>query len=230
MWRGFYSPKVAFAQLRFHDLTGILATFTGRNDPLNCLEATELMSSDYGLQIGQALKAVARLHADTSKLLVDCDKQIGKERRSLFGNYATRDLSYNVKADFWMPEGVFRYYDAGSLAVDTVTVIFFLPARSGGPEIVPQPIFAVGRIQYADGTTSKDADVKSICNAWDLWWLFLKSGSKPELGTAFHGSDLDNGRIAWARWIAIPLVSISSIEGVTKLFDEIAGESSAATE
>src|ERR1019366_83724 len=122
------------------------------------------MDSDYGVKLGQALRAVARLHAVTSKLLLDCDKYIRKGRRSLFGNYVTRDLTYNVKADFWMPEGVYRHYDAGQLTVDSVTVTFFLPPGAGDPDSVPQPLFQVGQTQYSPVNAGKGADVKSVCN------------------------------------------------------------------
>lgn len=179
------------------------------------------MDSDYGLKLGQALRAVARLHADTSKLLLDCDKHIGKGRRSLFGNFVTRDLTYNVKADFWMPEGLFRHYDAGLFLVDSITVTFFMPAGSGDPESVPQPLFKAGRIQYARDKAGKEADVKSVCDAWDLWWLFFKGGPKPELQQPLECADVGNGRIAWARYIAVPLISISSIQDVCKLMNTV---------
>ncbi len=185
-----------------------------------------LTASDYGLQIGQALKAVARLHADTSKLLLDCDKHIGKRRRSVFGSFVTRDLTYNVKADFWMPEGVYRFYDAGSLMVDALTVTFFMPERSGDPEAVPQSILTVGRIQYADSARTKGGDVKSVCDPWDLWLAFFRGGSKPQFQTILEGADLADGRIAWACWIAVPLVSISyglAIKGSARHSESLAG-------
>jgi len=184
------------------------------------------MDSDYGVKLGQALGAVARLHADTSKLLVDCDKHIGKGRRSLFRSYVTRDLTYNVKADFWMPEGVFRHYDAGGLLVDSVTVTFFMPPSSGDPDSVPQPLFQVGRIQYRADGPGKAADVKSVCQAWDLWWLFFKLERKIELGRVLECADVEDGRIAWARYIAVPLVSISSIEDAIGLYGRVTQQAS----
>ena len=180
-----------------------------------------LTSSDYGFQIGQALKAVSHLHSDTSKLLLDCDKHVGKGRRSLFGNFVTRDLTYSVKADFWMPEGVYRYYDAGSMIVDAITVTFFMPESSGDPDSVPQPLFTAGRIRYPDVKGPNSVDVKNLCDAWDLWWVFFKGAPTPELERIFEGTDLDNGRIAWARCITVPLFSISSIEDVITLMARI---------
>lgn len=99
------------------------------------------MTNEYGERIAGALKAIAMLHSDTSKLLVDCDKQIGKDRKSVFANYATRDLTYNVKAECWMAEGVYRYYEAGPLLVDGVTVTFFNKKEH------TEPLLKVSRIR-----------------------------------------------------------------------------------
>ncbi len=175
---------------------------------------------DYGLQLGQAIRAVASLHADTSRLMLDCDKYIGKGRRSLFGNWVTRDLTYHVKADCWMPEGVFRYYEAGPVLVDAVAVTFFM--SKGDPETVLQPIFNVGRIQYTVPKAAKEPDLKDLCNGWDLWWLFFKMNEKVKLGEVLECENADSGRIAWARYIGVPLVSISSIEEAVRLAQAIA--------
>jgi hypothetical protein len=110
--------------------------------------------------------------------------------------------------------------------VDAVTVTFFMPERSGDPEMAPQPLLTIGRLQYPGTATPESTDVKNVCNPWDLWWAFFKSGSRPELEQIFYGADLDNSRIAWARWITVPLVSISSIERVTKLMSAITEHSS----
>jgi hypothetical protein len=179
------------------------------------------MDSDYGTQLGQALRAVARLHADTSKLLVDCDKYIGNGRKSLFGNYVTRDLTYNVKADFWMPEGVYRHYDAGGTVVDSITVTFFVPLGAGDPEIARQPLFQVGRTEYNLANAGKGGDLKSVCDPWDLWWLFFKGGPKPELGRVLECADAEKGRIVRSHYIAVPLVSVSSIEDATMLYESV---------
>src|ERR1700722_1838486 len=80
----------------------------------------DMTTTEYGTKIAGALKAVAQMHAETSRLLVDCDKYIGNGRPSVFGSYATRDLTYHYKATFWMAEGVYRYYPAGPDAVEGV--------------------------------------------------------------------------------------------------------------
>jgi hypothetical protein len=78
------------------------------------------MSNDYGLRVGTAIRAVARLHSDTSRLLLDCDGTIGQGRTSIFKNYATSDLTWNVKANHWMAAGIYRYYDTSDIQPRTV--------------------------------------------------------------------------------------------------------------
>ena len=73
--------------------------------------------------------AVRRMHADVSKLLVDSEGTIGKDKVPVFGNWSTQDLTYNFKADYWMAAGVFRIWAARPPAEQTVvealTVRFF---------------------------------------------------------------------------------------------------------
>jgi len=129
-------------------------------------EGIAMMKTENGQKLAGALKAVAQMHSDTSKLLVDCDKHIGKNRKPIFGNYVTRNLTYHVRADHWMPEGVFRYYQAGPLLVDGVSVTFF---NSAQPEY--EPLLKVARIAYStpEGTSHSD----SVCDVWDIWGFSL---------------------------------------------------------
>ena len=178
------------------------------------------MTTEYGQKIAGALKAIAMLHSDTSKLLSDCDKQIGKGRNSIFGNYATRDLTYNVKAACWMAEGVYRYYEAGPRLVDGVTVTFF------NKEADTEPLLKVARIQYANpelgnGPGAEEEGLKAVCGEWDIWRLLFEWAVDRELGKVLMFTDTDQGRIAWARLIAVPLFSISRIEDVTDLMGRV---------
>lgn len=178
------------------------------------------MGTEYGQKIAGALKAIITLHSDTSKLLCDCDKHIGKDRDSVFANYATRDLTYHVRASFWMAEGVYRYYDAGPRLVDGVTVTFF------NREAETEPLLKIARIQYSDtspanGSDSKDEGLRAFCKEWDIWSLFFRFTEERRLGEILTFADADNGRIAWARLIAVPLFSIGRIEDVIELVGRV---------
>jgi hypothetical protein len=178
---------------------------------------TEAVETE-GKSIAAALRAVASFHSDTSKLLVDCDKFIGRGRRSVFGNYATKDLSYNVKANFWMPEGMFRYYEAGPSLVDGVCVTFFNPAGLMDPKLATEPVFKAARIQYRSpesSTTHPSGNgeaLKALCDGWDIWSLFFKFAKEPSFGQVMEFNNIDSGRIEWARLIAVPLLSITRID------------------
>lgn len=105
------------------------------------------MNDDYGQKINLALAAVRRMHADVSKLLVDADGSIGKGKASVFDAYATRDLTYHYRADFWMAEGVYRLYAPKGASdehpVEGLTVRFF--DQEGRIE---EPFLIVGQLKY----------------------------------------------------------------------------------
>jgi hypothetical protein len=173
------------------------------------------MNTEQGQKIAGALKAVAQLHSDTSKLLLDCDAYIANGRRSVFGNNATRDLTWHAKAAHWMAEGVYRFYEGNSLNVDAITVTFFKPDEEF------EPLLKVGRIQYkVPGDGLADA-LRQVCNEWDLWWLYFDSGAARQVGKVIEYSDLDDHRIVWARLIAVPLFTIHRIEDVRQLMTRV---------
>src|SRR5580700_7523452 len=107
------------------------------------------MPEDYGALINGAVRAIVKMHGDTSKLLIDCDKRIGKGRTSVFGNSATRDLKYNVLAEYWMAQAVYRYYLISPNYVESVTVSFW-------EESTAEPMFLLAQIQYASNVALED--------------------------------------------------------------------------
>jgi hypothetical protein len=185
------------------------------------------MNTESGQNIRGALKAIARMHSDSSKLLIDCDTQIGKGRKSVFGEKVTRDLSYKVPTEFWMPEGVFRYYQAGPTLVDGVLITFLNAAASRISEYETEPLLKLARIQYKAPGSHNESDstagLNKICNVWDIWSLFFEKTRVKTLGQVLEYSDVDGGRISWARLISVPLFSIRRIEDVVGLMDRVVG-------
>lgn len=162
------------------------------------------MSVDYGKRLATALAAIRQLHSDTSKLMVDFDsKMFADGWYSVYENYATRDLTYNVKADCWMASGVYRYYakDASPGVVEGLTICFF-------DHRIEEPLLLVSKIFY---NTSAGKPLKEICRAWDIWELFFDRTDKRELGSVYTYRNIDNGRIEWAKVLAVPLLSIKSL-------------------
>jgi hypothetical protein len=169
------------------------------------------MEDEYGILINGAIRAVIRMHGDTSRLLLDCDKAIGKGRPSVFGSTATKELTYSVQAECWMASAVFRYYLAGSNRVEAVTVSFWEGST-------PEPMFLLSQIQYRGDNALKDelAGIKGTCDGWDVWRLYFKWGERtPDVVLTYD--NVDGGRIESACLIAVPLYSINSIDQVVAL-------------
>ena len=134
------------------------------------------MADEYGKKLTTALAAVRQLHSDTSKLMVDFDgKMFAAGWSSVFENIATRDLTYSVRAQFWMAEGVYRYYanDGNPGYIEGLTVAFF-------DKRAEEPLFLAAEIQYR-----MDANklISTVCRAWDIWHLYFgntdTASSKP---------------------------------------------------
>jgi hypothetical protein len=162
------------------------------------------MSVDYGKKLAAALAAICQLHSDTSKLMVDFDSNMSADGwNSVFENFATRELTYNVKAKFWMAQGVYRYYtkDAKPGLVEGLTVVFFDP-------LAEEPLFLTAELQYCMEAKKL---IRNVCDAWDIWWLYFDLTDKRELGRVYRHGNIDNGRIEWAKVLAVPLLSIQSL-------------------
>ena len=173
------------------------------------------MTADYGKKVTMALHAVRRLHSDTSKLLVDCDKKRYAEGcYSVFENVATRDLTYNVNAEYWMAQAVYRYYanDAKPGLVEALTVCFF-------DERIDEPILLTAQFQYQ---VAANELVKDLCAAWDAWDLFFEPpGERKPLGKVHICRKFPRQTLQWGKVLAAPLYSIQRIEDVEQMVQEV---------
>jgi len=176
-----------------------------------------MRDTDYGNKVGQALKAVATMHSQVSRLLSDCDG-LFPDYESVFGNIVTRELTYHVKADFWMAEGVYRYWFKEGQSVVGITAIFH--PWEGKLE---QPLLAVGCIDYSDVTSQ---NIRERCNGWHLWSAMMEWSPQPvRLGEVIELSDPDSkGTIQNIKLIAVPLFQIESLDDVSTLFKGIGVE------
>jgi hypothetical protein len=177
-------------------------------------KAGGFMSDDYGKKLTSALAAIRRLHSDTSKLMVDFDAYMFADGwDSVFENVATRDLTYHVKAKFWMAEGVYRYYTKnpkGGL-VEGLTVVFFDPRAD-------EPLFLTGQLQYR---LEANKLISDACGAWDICRLYFDLIDKRELGRVYRHKNIDNGGIESAKVLAVPLMSIQSLADAQAKLNEI---------
>lgn len=186
-----------------------------------------MSDDDYGRKVGQALAAVRRMHADVSKLLVDAEGAIGKGKVSVFDAYATRDLTYHFKADFWMAEGVFRLYapkpPASEPMVEGLTVRFFDTESR-----IEEPYLIVGQLKYRleGGRTLvdylKDLTDRTDKRGWHLWHAYSDwSGDRRQAGVVLTGGPLTAKRVEWFKVIGVPLFSITSMADVVALMKRV---------
>ena len=170
--------------------------------------------TEYGEKVGTALKAVVQLHTDTSKLLVDFDKKM-PGYSSVFGNVATSELTYHVRAEGWIASGVYRYYARAEKPglIDGITVCFLDPRLT-------EPLLVVAELKYH---LESGADIKQICKPWDIWYLYFDWSSGASEQQIITTKEADHGRIEWAKLKAVPLYTIHQIEDVKQILDEVRG-------
>lgn len=172
------------------------------------------MPTEAGTKMQKGISAVCRMHAAVSKLLVDFDKSVPWSSASVFGNFATKDLTYHTKTSYWMPEGVFRYLSskADPKVVEAITVCF-IDAR------LVEPLLLIGCLEYADDPVQ----AKSVCDGWDLWNLYFewnKDRVEREPIKCKIPPDVAS-RLRAATIIAAPLYSITSMNQVVELMRRV---------
>ena len=174
------------------------------------------MATENGRKMQKALDAVCRMHSEVSKLLIEFDKLAPWPSDSVFGNFATRDLTYNVRASYWMPEGVYRYLHSKTVPglVEGLCACFVHPE-------LEEPALVLGRICYRDSS----GDMRKIVDEWDLWYLYFKWNRDWAIGEPRVCSVPDDGRIKWATLVYTPLYTINSMEEVRALMEEVRSHS-----
>jgi hypothetical protein len=168
---------------------------------------------DYGQKMNSALSAVRRMHSDVSKLLVDVDSTIGKGMNPIFGSYATTNLTYNYKADYWMAAFVYRLYSDAEKPgiVKGITVWFFDDSNQ-----IAEPLLLVGELQYelAPEQTLEKTWVSDLINAYSKWH------ASPTTNVVLTGRT-PKPAVRSYRVIASPLYSITSMADVVELMDRV---------
>lgn len=152
------------------------------------------------------------MHSATSKLLQDFDKHAAWPSVSVFQNTATKDLTYATSAQYWMPEGVFRYLSCKDhpRLVEAITVCFL-------DDELEEPILLIGRLEYAEDPLQ----TRAMCDGWDLWFLYFPIRAGWEHGVAAKCEvPADRAaRILNATMISVPLYSITrtaDVEGLLR--------------
>ena len=105
------------------------------------------------------------MHADTSRLLQDFDGINGGNHEPVYDT-ETRYITWNVNANQWMAQGVYRYYDLADDqpgVVEGITVAFI---EKDNPSNIDEPLLIAGQLKYK---LNGGSSVRGICQEWDLW-------------------------------------------------------------
>jgi hypothetical protein len=167
-----------------------------------------MTTEDYGKRMSAALRAVEQMHSDCSRLLLDFDR-VMEGWKPIYGNFATRDLTYNVRAQRWMAEGVYRQYFHPSLpsVVRGLTICFIEPD-------IEEPMLLVAEIKYA----GSESEIKTVCREWDMWQIYFDWAEARTNDKVISVANPDSDkRIRSALLVAKPLYSINSLDEVIEL-------------
>ncbi len=176
-----------------------------------------MLSTEYGRKLGQAFKAVRKLHEQTAQLLRDCDREmVQRDYDVAAGQEVSRPTSRKIDKPEWIVDLLYRAYSSkrgwnGRLL--NVTVVFF------AEDEVPEPLLFVGMIQYrdTDGKNLKDFDVNALHmydNTGD-WEEILES-----LGSVRKRPG-ESGGVDWSVFIVRPLLSIQKFEDVREMINRV---------
>ena len=170
-----------------------------------------MRKSDYGKKLGQAIIALTKTHLQVSQLLSDSDK-LFSNYTSVFGNIVTSNLTHQMNSDFWMAEGVYRYWFRPRSNIHGLTIAFHDWEREQ-----EQPLLIVGNIKYL-GNKPKDK-----CEPWDLWYGAKAWGPQPlRLNKAFDVPRTGTEeRIGDMKLVVVPLFNIENLNDIKDLFKKV---------
>lgn len=172
------------------------------------------MATEVGEKMQRCIDAVCHMHSSVSRLLTDFDKCVSWPSISVFANQATRDLTCAVRANFWMPEGVFRYLSCKTnpKLVEAITVSFVKRQAI-------EPMLLVGSLEYVEDPLQ----VKSTCEAWDLWNIYFHwdTGWVDREPKVFEVPHEKPTRIRTAKVVSAPLYSLSSMKDFAGILQSV---------
>lgn len=124
-----------------------------------------MADESWGVQMARALRAVREMHSDASRLLLDLDRGL-LGYKSVYGSFATMDLSYDIKRGMFMAEGLLRHWVESS-AKDTVVAVNI--AFWDETAKIIEPMFIAAKLLYLEPVPTTPDRSK----AWDPWSAYL---------------------------------------------------------
>jgi hypothetical protein len=170
------------------------------------------METDYGKQMGKALRAVRDMHDDCIRLIHDLDKALNGYE-SLMGNVVTLGLGSAIYKRTYLAEGLIRLYRRKSKEdhVLGVNICFYDDLR------VVEPIFIVANIHYFAGVPEENTK-----KGWDPWFAFLEWSPERTFNKALSiEKPSKRPNIELVTVAAAPLYTILNLEAATHLIDMV---------
>jgi hypothetical protein len=168
------------------------------------------METDYGKQMGKAIRAVLDMQDDCIRLIHDLDKSLS-EYESLMGNAVTLGLGSSIYKRTYLAEGLIRLYRRKTKEdqVLGVNICFYDDSK------VVEPLFIVANTRYLAGVPEENTK-----KGWDPWYAFLSWSPERVFNmpiTIEKPSKRSN--IELVTVAAAPLYTILNLEAATRLID-----------
>lgn len=170
------------------------------------------MSSDYGKQMGQAIRAVLDMQDDCIRLFRDLDKAL-PEYTSLYGNVVTLNMGSSITRRAYFAEGLIRLYARKNQEEQVlgVNICFYDPHDM----TLVEPLFVVANTLYGTGVADQQEKLKK---GWDPWSAFLGWNAERAYGTAYTVEKPEKrSSVQRAVVAAAPLYTITSLDAAMKL-------------
>jgi hypothetical protein len=170
------------------------------------------MESNYGKQMGKAIRAVLDMQDDCIRLFHDLDKAFS-EYRSLNGNIVAPDQGSSIARRQYIAAGLIRCYvrTGREEQVLGINICFYGDAK------LEEPIFVAANTRYR--TSTPDAREK-LEMAWDPWYAFLRWSEHRVYGTpVVIENPSKRSTIEQVTVAAAPLYSITSLEAALQIVD-----------
>ena len=172
----------------------------------------KVKENNYGVKIGKAYKAIIQMHDDIKKLLMDCDNYFNLD--VIFDNTVTSGFSYSIRNPVWLAPGVFRYWLLEDSEVFGITIVLHSTEYE-----IKEPLLILGILDY-----NKDdvAEIKDVCNHWDLWNSVLDGTDEFSIGEVKEIDNVtDDGRINNINYYVKPLFELNSFNDVKNCIEKL---------
>jgi len=168
------------------------------------------MESEYGKQLGIAVRAVLDMQADSIRLFRDLDKALD-DLRPLLGNLVTTNIGSSINSNqLYLAAYLFRLY--APLGADHRVLGLNICFHAHPNRHFEEPYFLAANILYDPATPDRPEQLQ---RAWDPWSAYLDWNTDWSYGKALEIAPR-RGTIEKIVVAAAPLYSVTSLEAAMR--------------